>query len=172
MSAPRVVDWLRAHVTGDPRATAWFEEPGAEERIVRAYRELLAGYDVEPASVLRTTRPVGKGEVVGVVEVSEIAFFSMCAHHFLPFFGTASVSYLPGARILGLGKLPRLVDAIARRFQIQEDLTRDIARTLVEDGGAVWAKVVTDAAHLCMCSRGPSQPSSRTRVEVKMGDAP
>ena len=105
-----------------------------------------------------------------MVEVSEITFYSMCAHHFLPFFGTASVAYLPGTRILGLGKLPRLVDALSRRFQIQEDLTRDIATVLCESGGAHGARVITHAAHLCMCGRGPSQPSSRTTVEVTVGD--
>jgi GTP cyclohydrolase I len=176
MSTPKsgttLTAWLSEHVTRDPRAIAWFDDHGSEERIARAYRELLSGYAIEPASVLRTTRLVSSDEVVGVVEVSDISFFSMCAHHFLPFFGTASVAYRPGTRIIGLGKLPRLVDAYARRFQIQEDLTRDVAETLLNDGGAKGVRVVTRASHLCMCGRGPSQPSSETRVEVVVGVFP
>ena len=162
--------WLADRVTDDPRALAWFEEAGSEERIVRAYRELLSGYATDPASVLKTTREVSPVESVGVVEVGEISFFSMCAHHFLPFFGQARVAYLPGDRILGLGKLPRLVDVLARRFQIQEDLTRDIAQVLIDAGGARGAHVVTTGSHLCMCGRGPSQPASRTTVEITLGD--
>jgi GTP cyclohydrolase I len=161
--------WVADRVTDDPRALRWFDEAGAEDRIARAYQQLLSGYGTEPASILKTTREVDPREVVGVVEVGEIRFFSMCAHHFLPFFGTAKVAYLPGDRILGLGKLPRLVDALARRFSIQEDLTRDIAAVLCDHGGARGARVITDAAHLCMCGRGPSQPTSRTTVEITLG---
>lgn len=161
--------WLADRVTDDPRALRWFDEDGAEDRIARAYKELLSGYEIEAASILKTTRKVLPDEAVGVVEVGEIQFFSMCAHHFLPFFGTARVAYLPGDRILGLGKLPRLVDALARRFRIQEDLTRDVAAVLCDHGGARGARVITEAAHLCMCGRGPSQPTSRTTVEITLG---
>ena len=115
-------DWLAKQVTDDPRALRWLDEPGCEDRIARAYQELLAGYQIEPGTLLKTTRMLEPGEAPGRVEVREIAFYSLCAHHFLPFFGEVDVVYEPGDRILGLGKLPRLVDALARRFQIQEDL--------------------------------------------------
>ncbi|MCA9581792.1 MAG: GTP cyclohydrolase I [Myxococcales bacterium] len=167
-----LVAWLAEHVTSDPRALAWFDEPGCEDRIIRGYRELLAGYEIDPKTLLKTTRVLDPGEVAGIVEVKDITFFSICAHHFLPFFGTASVAYIPGERIIGLGKLPRIVDAHARRFRIQEDLTRDIAQLFMEHAGAKGSRVITEAAHLCMCGRGPSQPSSRTRVEVRLGDFP
>ncbi|NLY94458.1 MAG: GTP cyclohydrolase [Myxococcales bacterium] len=168
--APSIAAWLRAHVTDDPRALAWFADPESEPRIQRAFRELLSGYAVDPASVLKTTRVLEAGERRGVVTVHDVRFYSLCAHHFLPFFGRASVSYLPGDRILGLGKLPRLVDVLSRRFCIQEDLTREIAEALIEHGGARGARVITEAQHLCMCARGPSQPESTTRVEIALGE--
>lgn len=166
---PTIATWLHANVTDDPRALAWFDDPESEPRIRRAYEALLCGYAIDPASVLKTTRKLDADESRGLVTVNDVRFFSICAHHFLPFFGRASVSYLPGDRILGLGKLPRLVDVLSRRFAIQEDLTRDIAHTLMTAGGARGARVVTDAQHLCMCSRGPLQPESSTRVEITLG---
>ena len=165
-----IAGWLQQNVTEDPRALAWFDAEECEPRIRRAYRDLLSGYEVDPKSVLKTTRMLDESEPRGVVTVSDITFFSICAHHFLPFFGHASVSYLPGRRILGLGKLPRLVDALARRFQIQEDLTAQLAQVLLEEGEARGVRVVTEARHLCMCGRGPSQPSSSTRVEIALGE--
>ena len=165
-----IAGWLQQNVTADPRALAWFDAEECEPRIRRAYRDLLSGYEVDPASVLKTTRMLDDSEARGVVTVSDITFFSICAHHFLPFYGHATLSYLPGRRILGLGKLPRLVDALARRFMIQEDLTAQLAEVLMQAGEARGARVVTDARHLCMCSRGPSQPGASTRVEVGLGE--
>ncbi|MCB9656819.1 MAG: GTP cyclohydrolase I [Sandaracinaceae bacterium] len=165
-----IASWLRDNVTDDPRALRWFDAEECEPRIRRAYKDLLSGYQVDPESVLKTTRMLDEHEPRGVVTVSDITFFSICAHHFLPFFGTAHVSYLPGRRILGLGKLPRLVDALARRFMIQEDLTAQLAQVLMDAGEARGAKVVTDARHLCMCGRGPSQPGASTRVEIALGE--
>ena len=165
-----IAGWVQQNVTSDPRALAWFDSAECEPRIRRAYKDLLSGYDVDPASVLKTTRTLKDHEPRGVVTVSDITFFSICAHHFLPFFGHASLAYLPGKRILGLGKLPRLVDALARRFVIQEDLTAQLAETLLNAGEARGVHVVTDARHLCMCGRGPAQPGASTRVEVALGE--
>jgi GTP cyclohydrolase I len=104
-----------------------------------------------------------------VVEVKDISFHSLCAHHFLPFFGHVDIRYVPGDRILGLGKLPRLVDAYARRFQIQEDLVRDVAHEMMASGHARGVAVRSRAQHLCMCSRGPSNPSAITHTEFSLG---
>ena len=120
----KLTDWLTEHITDDPRALGWFDSPEAEDRITRCYKELLNGYDIDPSTILKTTRMLGPDESRSAVEVRDIAFYSICAHHFLPFFGHVSVRYVPGDRILGLGKLPRLVEAYARRFQIQEDLVQ------------------------------------------------
>jgi GTP cyclohydrolase I len=105
----------------------------------------------------------------GLVEVKDIGFYSICAHHFLPFFGDVDLAYEPGDRILGLGKLPRLVDAYARRFQIQEDLVRQVAHTMMEHGHARGVRVRARGRHLCMCSRGPSSPASITHTEYALG---
>ncbi len=165
----KLVDWLKAQVIDDHRALAWFDEEGSDDRIARAFQELLAGYRIDPSTVLKTTRMLEPGEKSGLVEVKEIGFHSLCAHHFLPFYGHVDVAYEPGDRILGLGKLPRLVDVYARRFQIQEDLVREVAGTMMEHGHARGVRVRARAQHLCMCSRGPSSPESITHTEFALG---
>jgi GTP cyclohydrolase I len=165
----KLVDWLKAEVIDDPRALAWFEEEGSDGRISRAFKELLAGYSIDPSTILKTTRMLGPDEEPGLVEVCDIGFHSICAHHFLPFFGDVDVAYEPGDRILGLGKLPRLVDAYARRFQIQEDLVREVAHAMMEHGFARGVRVRARGQHLCMCARGPSSPSSVTHTEFALG---
>lgn len=165
----KLVDWISSAVTADPRALAWFAEEGAEDRVARAFQALLSGYTLDPSRILKTTRPLEPGERPGKVEVKDITFHSLCAHHFLPFFGVVDVCYEPGEVILGLGKLPRLVDAYARRFQIQEDLVRDVAREMMESGRARGVRVRSRARHLCMCSRGPSNQTAETHTEFALG---
>lgn len=165
----KLTNWLTEHVTDDPRALRWFDAPEAEDRIARCYKELLSGYEIDPSTILNTTRKVDANESPGKIEVKNIAFYSLCAHHFLPFFGHISICYVPGDRILGLGKLPRLVDAYARRFQIQEDLVRDVAREMMQSGHARGVLVTSDAQHLCMASRGPRSPGSVTHAQFALG---
>jgi GTP cyclohydrolase I len=112
---------------------------------------------------------LGADERPGLVEVKDIEFHSICAHHFLPFFGQVDLAYVPGDRILGLGKLPRLVDAYARRFQIQEDLVREISHTMMDHGRAQGVRIRARGRHLCMCSRGPSSPACITHTEYALG---
>jgi len=165
----KLVEWLAKSVTDDPRALRWFAEEGSDERIARAFQELLAGYEVDPGEVLKTTRMLEPGERPGLVEVKDITFHSICAHHFLPFLGTVDLAYEPGDRILGLGKLPRLVDCFARRFQIQEDLVRQVAEEMMASGRARGVRVRSRAQHLCMCSRGPSSQSAISHTEFSLG---
>jgi GTP cyclohydrolase I len=165
----KLVEWLAKEVTDDPRALRWFEEQGSDERIARAYRELLVGYEMDPGTILKTTRMLQPDEAPGLVTVKDILYHSICAHHFLPFFGHVELCYEPGDRILGLGKLPRLVDAFARRFQIQEDLVRDVSHAMMDYGNARGVRVRATGTHLCMCSRGPSSPSSVTHTEYTLG---
>jgi len=165
----KLVEWLAKAVTDDPRALRWFAEEGSDDRIARAFKELLAGYEIEPSTILKTTRMLEPGERPGLVEVKDIAFHSLCAHHFLPFLGSVDVAYEPGDRILGLGKLPRLVDCYARRFQIQEDLVREVAHEMVDSGHARGVRVRSRAQHLCMCSRGPASQSAVTHTEFSLG---
>jgi GTP cyclohydrolase I len=165
----KLVEWLSKSVTDDPRALRWFAEEGSDDRIARAFKELLAGYELEPGAILKTTRMLEPGERPGRVEVKDIAFHSICAHHFLPFFGSVDLCYEPGDRILGLGKLPRLVDCFARRFQIQEDLVRQVAHEMMQSGRARGVRVRSRAQHLCMCSRGPSSSGAVTHTEFALG---
>jgi GTP cyclohydrolase I len=165
----KLVDWLAANVTNDPRALAPFDSAAAEPRIARAYKELLSGYSVDPSTILKTTRKLAEGEAPGLVTIERISFYSLCAHHFLPFFGKVDVSYVPGDRILGLGKFPRLVQAYAKRFTIQEDLVRDVAREIMASGHARGVRVSATARHMCMCSRGPSDDTVETRTEIASG---
>ena len=99
----KLVDWLEEQVTNDPRALHWFEEKGSDERIAEAFKELLVGYRIDPSTILKTTRMLRPDEHPGIVEANDIAFYSICAHHFLPFFGQLDLAYVPGDRILGLG---------------------------------------------------------------------
>jgi GTP cyclohydrolase I len=160
----RLLDWL-IPILGDesPAATDLARSielaPG---RITRAFTELLSGYRADPAAILKPTRMLEPGERASTVLVEGIDFISLCPHHFLPYFGTASVQYEPGTMIVGLGKLPRLVHTLSRRLQIQEDLTREIADSLLKYGGAQSARVSLRARHLCVCYRGPAAVSAET----------
>ncbi len=165
-----ISDWISQKITQDSRALEWFDGPECEQRIVKAYRELLSGYAIDPSKLLKTTREVEANEKPGLVTVQNINFYSICAHHFLPFFGTVTVAYLPGTKILGLGKFPRLVQAYSRRFQIQEDLVKEIAEEVMNSGGARGVRVSSEGRHLCMCSRGPSDPTVSTLTEYALGD--
>ena len=139
------------------------------DRISRAYGELFSGYALRADDVLNETLRVN--DYTGWVTVDKIAFYTFCQHHFLPFFGEASVSYLPGEIITGLGKIVRLVrDVHARRLQIQETMARDICEDMTRVLGARGAKVTLRAKHLCMCSRGPGDDNTETEVTYAMGE--
>jgi GTP cyclohydrolase I len=166
--SPLLVDWLKK-VTRDQRALEWFDSEECEDRIVRAYRQLLSGYEVDPSKLLKETRPVN-GQHSGAVTVRDINYYSICAHHFLPFFGKVTISYLPGSKIIGLGKFPRLVQAYSRRFQIQEDLVKEIAEEIMGSGGARGVRVSSTGRHMCMCSRGPSDDTVSTDTSYVLGE--
>lgn len=128
------------------------------ERVARAYRELLAGYGMDPATILeRTFAREGYDEMV---TLRGVAFFSLCEHHLLPFHGTASLSYVPRKRIVGLSKLARLVECFARRLQVQERMTAQIAGALKEYVQPLGWGVMVRATHLCMCARGVGKPGA------------
>jgi GTP cyclohydrolase I len=140
----------------------------SEQRIRKSFTELFSGYDLRAEDVLNEV--VRVENYTGIVEMKDITFYSYCEHHFAPFFGRASVYYEPHEIITGLGKIVRLVrDVHARRLQIQETMTRDIAldlRRILEAKGTV---VVTEAKHLCICSRGPGDDNVLTRVVFGCG---
>jgi GTP cyclohydrolase I len=136
------------------------------ERVARAYREILGGLrSPEPAL---STFPNARGHK-GVVAVADIPFYSVCSHHFLPFFGSAHVGYLPAARLVGLSKVSRVVDFYARRPQLQEDLTEQIASLLQDRLAPAGLIVALEARHLCMEMRGVSRPGVLTKTLAVRG---
>ena len=140
----------------------------SEERIRRAYKELFSGYSLRAEDVLNEVVRVNK--YTGIIVVENISFYTFCEHHFLPFFGHASVSYQPGEIITGLGKVVRLVrDVHARRLQIQEVMTKSIAEDIMRVLGAEGCLVETTAKHLCICGRGPGDDGATTTVRFGLG---
>ena len=137
-------------------------------RVARAYREIFAGLYQEPADVLTTTFDIGHEEMV---LVKDIEVYSTCEHHLVPFHGVAHVGYIPGTdgRITGLSKLARLVDVYARRPQVQERLTSQIADALVAELQPRGVLVVVECEHLCMSMRGVRKPGSRTVTSAVRG---
>jgi GTP cyclohydrolase I len=137
-------------------------------RVARAYEEFFAGLEQDPADVLSAVFELGHEEMI---LVKDIELYSLCEHHLLPFHGVAHVGYIPGAdgRITGLSKLARLVDVYARRPQVQERLTTQVADALVTELGARGVIVVVEAEHLCMSMRGVRKPGSRTVTSAVRG---
>ena len=137
-------------------------------RVARAYEEMFAGLGQNPADVLSAVFELGHEEMI---LVKDIELYSMCEHHLLPFHGVANVAYIPGVdgRITGLSKIARLVDVYAKRPQVQERLTTQVADALVEHLGARGVIVVIEAEHLCMSMRGVRKPGSRTVTSAVRG---
>jgi GTP cyclohydrolase I len=131
---------------------------GTPERVHRMYTELTAGYHVDPDRLVNgAIFDIGYSEMV---VVKDIPFYSLCEHHLLPFFGTAAVAYIPRGRVIGLSKIPRVVEMYARRLQIQERLTQQIADFLQERLTPQGVGVVIEATHLCAVMRGVRKPGT------------
>jgi GTP cyclohydrolase IA len=140
---------------------------GTPGRVARAWREMFAGLDDSQAPELRTFPNLeGYSQVVAV---TGIRFYSVCAHHFLPFFGSAHVGYLPGDRVVGLSKLARAVEHFARRPQIQERLTEQTIELIEQRLAPRGAIVVVEARHLCMEMRGVLKPGATTTTTAIRG---
>lgn len=136
-------------------------------RVVKSWAELYRGYTQDPEKILsRTFNKCGYDEIV---LLKNIELYSMCEHHMLPFTGMAHVAYIPGARVVGLSKLARLVDCFARRLQIQERLTCQIADAIVEHLAPKGVAVVIEAKHHCMCSRGVGKQNSAMQTSALRG---
>ncbi len=148
------------------------EDPGREglletpERIARMCEELFAGMGRDAAEPLSKTFHADNGEMV--IE-KDIPFYSLCEHHFLPFYGKAHVAYIPDGKVAGLSKLARTVEIYARRPQIQEQMTAQIADALMEYLKPKGAIVMLEAEHLCMTMRGIKKPGSRTVTFARRG---
>jgi GTP cyclohydrolase I len=138
------------------------------ERVAESLRFMTSGYRVDLYDVVNGA--VFAEEYSEMVAVTDIEFYSLCEHHILPFYGKAHVAYLPAGRILGLSKLPRIVDMYARRLQVQERLTEQIAAAIEEVLEPNGTAVVLEGAHLCMMMRGVEKQNSRTVTSAVRGD--
>jgi len=128
------------------------------ERVAKAMQFLTHGYNMDPAKILKSA--LFKDEYKQMVIVKDIEIYSLCEHHMLPFFGKAHIAYIPNGRIVGLSKIPRVVDAFARRLQVQERLTTQIRDCIQETVKPLGVAVVIEAKHLCMLMRGVQKQNS------------
>ena len=136
------------------------------ERIARMYEEICGGMNEDAGEHLKKTFTVDNNEMV--VE-KDITFYSMCEHHMLPFYGKVHVAYIPDGKVAGLSKLARTVDVYARRLQLQEQMTAQIADALQEHLSPKGVMVMTEAEHMCMTMRGVKKPGSKTVSVVTRG---
>lgn len=136
-------------------------------RVAKAMDFLTSGYQLSPEDIIR--KAVFHEEVREMVVVRDIEFYSLCEHHMLPFFGHAHVGYLPNGKVVGLSKVARVVDCFARRLQVQERLTNQVADALMEHLGAHGVAVVMEASHTCMMMRGVQKQRSTTVSSAMRG---
>src|SRR5438128_8634844 len=137
------------------------------DRVARALRELTNGYNVKPEEVVADA--VFDPDYDEMVVVKDIAFYSLCEHHMLPFFGRVHVGYLPKGKVVGLSKIPRLVEVFSHRLQIQEKLTKEIAEALSAVLAPKGVGVVVEARHLCMEMRGVERPGGQMITSCMLG---
>ncbi|HMM13585.1 MAG: GTP cyclohydrolase I FolE [Parvibaculum sp.] len=150
----------------DPKREGLIDTPG---RVVRSYRELFSGYDTDPRAYLeRVFEEVGGYDELVVLR--DIRVTSFCEHHMLPVVGVAHVGYLPSRRVVGISKLARVVQGFAKRLQIQEKLTADIARAIYEILQPKGVGVVIRAEHNCMTLRGVNSPGATLTTSQLLGD--
>ena len=140
---------------------------GTPDRVHRMYAELTAGYGIDPRKLLNDA--IFEVDYSEMVVVKDIAFHSLCEHHLLPFTGTASVAYIPDGRVIGLSKIPRIVEMYARRLQIQERLTQQIADFLMSELSPQGVGVVVEATHMCVVMRGVKKPGTVMTTSAVLG---
>ena len=156
---------LISHVGEDPEREGLAKTP---ERVAKALQFLTHGYGLDPAEILRSA--MFSEEYQQMVIVRDIELYSLCEHHMLPFFGKAHVAYIPNGRIVGLSKIPRVVDAFARRLQVQERLTVDIRNCIEDTLKPLGVAVVIEAQHLCMIMRGIQKQHSIATTSAFTGE--
>src|ERR671919_769315 len=159
-----IIRQLLAELGEDPSREGLLDTP---KRVEKALRFLTSGYAADVDATLNNA--LFSVDYNEMVIVRDIDFYSLCEHHLLPFFGKCHVAYIPQGRVLGLSKIPRLVDIFARRLQIQERLTNQIAETIREKIDPLGVAVVMEAAHLCMSMRGVEKQNSVATTSAMLG---
>ena len=166
------VERMSTHVRGlidelgeDPLREGLEKTP---ERVAKAFQFLTHGYALDPAAILRSA--MFREEYQQMVIVRDIEVYSLCEHHMLPFFGKAHVAYIPNGHIVGLSKIPRIVDAYARRLQVQERLTVDVRNCIEDTLKPLGVAVVIEAQHLCMQMRGIQKQHSIATTSAFTGE--
>ncbi|MDD3966547.1 MAG: GTP cyclohydrolase I FolE [Candidatus Neomarinimicrobiota bacterium] len=149
----------------DPQREGLLKTP---ERVARAWEYLSRGYRQNVRDVINGA--LFEENAHGMVIVRDIEFYSMCEHHLLPFFGVAHIGYIPDKKLLGISKIPRIVDMFARRLQLQERLTQQIADILFETLKPIGVGVVMEARHMCMQMRGVQKSQSVTTTSAVLGE--
>jgi GTP cyclohydrolase IA len=159
-----IIRQLLAELGEDPSREGLLDTP---KRVEKALKFLTSGYAADVDATLNNA--LFSVDYNEMVIVRDIDFYSLCEHHLLPFFGKCHVAYIPQGRVLGLSKIPRLVDLFARRLQIQERLTNQIAETLREKVDPLGVAVVMEATHLCMSMRGVEKQNSFAATSAMLG---
>lgn len=153
------------HMGEDPNREGLLKTP---YRVARAFEYLTKGYAQDPKEVIKQAM-FTEEDYEEMVLVRDIDFYSMCEHHILPFFGKANVAYIPRHHIVGLSKIPRLVEVFSRRLQVQERLTTQIANTIMEELNPLGVGVIIRAEHLCMRMRGVEKQNSIVTTSAMLG---
>src|SRR5437588_9414311 len=159
-----LIKQLLAELGEDPTREGLLNTP---KRVEKALKFLTSGYDMDVDEVLNDA--LFTVDYSEMVIVKDIDFYSLCEHHLLPFFGKCHVAYIPRKRVIGLSKIPRLVDVFARRLQIQERMTNQIAETIREKIDPLGVAVVCEATHLCMSMRGVEKQNSFALTSSMLG---
>jgi GTP cyclohydrolase IA len=158
------VETILGQIGEDPTRQGLLKTP---ERVAKAYGFLTQGYEQDPVEVLRSA--IFDEEYSEMVLVKDIEVYSMCEHHMLPFFGKAHIAYIPNGKIVGLSKIPRVVDVFARRLQVQERLTIEIRDCIQNTLNPAGVAVVIECKHLCMQMRGVQKQNSHTTTSAFSG---
>jgi len=149
----------------DPERQGLLRTP---ERVAKMYREVTVGYKMDPKKLLNGA--IFDVEYDEMVVVANIEFYSLCEHHMLPFYGVAHVGYLPRGKVVGLSKIPRIVDMFARRLQVQEQMTREVAETINETLRPSGVGVIIEGRHMCMMMRGVQKDQAKMITSTLLGD--
>ena len=158
------VKTMIGHIGEDPQREGLLKTP---ERVLKAYEFMFGGYQEDPQAILDSAMFTSSNDEM--VLIKDIEFYSTCEHHLLPIIGRAHIAYIPDGKVVGLSKIPRVVDVFARRMQIQEQLTEQIADALMRSINPKGVAVVIQARHMCMEMRGVQKISSTTTSSALRG---